>query len=390
MSVPDGFLFSGVHSGVKKSGKNDLGLAYSSFPASVAGVFTENKLPAAPVVDARRKLEEKDKFRGLVANSGVANAATGPEGTKRNRRMVEEAAGYLSVAPEEIIPASTGLIGKQLPVEEITASLPEAVDSLDESLNQFSKSILTTDTKIKTASVQLQPIDATMVGVAKGSGMINPRMATMLSFVFVDYPVNPGWWQDTLAGACESSFNRITVDGDMSTNDTVLAFAADMPNKETATGSDEASDLLAEALQEVCSQLAGDIVRDGEGSTCVFEVRVRGAASKQDAENVAAEVAGSSLVRTAFYGRDPNWGRIYSSVGAAGPAVEPGGLKIALNNTTVYDGEPLDPPDDLAKEMKNTDEHVVEIDLQAGNERARKTACDLSEKYVKINSAYQP
>jgi len=390
MSVPDGFLFSGVHSGVKKSDKNDLGVAYSSFPSTVAGVFTENNLPAAPVVEARRKLAEKDKFRGLIANSGVANAATGPEGDKRNRKMIEETARCLSVAPGDILSASTGLIGKQLPVDKITGALPEAVDTLDETINQFSKSILTTDTKAKTYSVQLQPLDATMVGVAKGSGMINPRMATMLSFVFVDYPVNPGWWQDTLAGACEQSFNRITVDGDMSTNDTVLAFAADMPNKKRATGSDETSDLLAEALQEVCSNLADEIVRDGEGSTCVFEVRVQGAASKKDAENVAGEIAGSSLVKTAFYGRDPNWGRIYSSVGAAGPEVEPGKLKISLNNTTVYDGKPLDPADNLAEEMKNTDEHVVEIDLQAGNETARKTSCDLSEKYVKINSAYQP
>lgn len=386
---PDNFLWSGVHSGVKNSRKLDLGLVYSSYPSTVAGVFTGNNLPAAPVREARARLNDCEQFRGLVVNSGVANAAMGQVGIEDNQEVISAAADCLNLEKEEILTASTGYIGRRLPVENIREHIPAAVDNLKKSPDEFSRGILTTDTRRKVVREPVEELGATMMGVAKGSGMINPRMATMLAFIFFDHPVEPGWWRAQLPDACDNSFNLITVDGDTSTNDTVLAWAAGLPGKEEIDGSHSAAPAVSGALQRVCEQLAYEIVRDGEGATCTVEVLVEGAKNDAAAARVAEEVAGSPLVRTAFYGRDPNWGRIYSAVGAAGVSLQADKLNLQLNGTDVFDGgEPVETDPGLKSDMKEIDQHTVTVDLGLDNGSARRVTCDLSEDYVTINSNY--
>lgn len=377
-------------SGVKKSGRSDLALAYSAFPSTVAAVFTGNKLAAAPIIEARRRVATGGKFRGLVVNSGVANAATGEDGLKRNRQMIASAARRLGLEPEEVLSASTGVIGDDLPLETIEEALPQGVDALEETVNNFSKAIMTTDSGPKVASAEINEIDARLVGVAKGAGMINPRMATMLVFLFLDHPVEPNWWQSTLEVACNNSFNRISVDGDMSTNDILLAMAADIPDKTAVDGEHGAAGELAAGVVDVCRSLSEMVVADGEGATCLIEVKVSGAYDDTDARLVAGEIAGSTLVKTAFYGGDPNWGRIFSSVGASGARVNSEKLKICINGEKVFSaGRPQGITAELEKSMKQRDRHLVEVDLGLGVGEATRLTCDLSEEYVRINSAYR-
>ncbi len=389
LNYPDNFLWSGVHSGVKKTGKLDLGLVYSSFPSTVAAVFTENKLAAAPVIQAREKLQSSNKFHALLVNSGVANAATGPAGRRDNEKMIAESARLLNLSPDEVLSASTGYIGRRLALDKITGSLPEAVDSLDRTPDEFSRAIQTTDTSQKLVQIPVDGLDATICGVAKGSGMINPSMATMLAFLFLDWPVDAGWWQAELKSAADTSFNQITVDGDTSTNDTVMAWAADLPDRDRITASHPAAENISRALKRACAELAKAIVVDGEGATCTIEVRVTGAASSAEAEKVAAEIAGSPLVRTAFHARKPNWGRIYSAVGAARVELAPDKFSLSINGQTVFsDGRPQEFDKSLQVSLKEQDEHTVDVDLAVGNASARKLTCDLSQEYVRINVGY--
>ncbi len=389
LNYPDNFLWSGVHSGVKKTGKFDLGLVYSSFPSTVAAVFTENKLAAAPVVQAREKLQNRDKFHALVVNSGVANAATGPAGREDNEKLIETTARLLNLSPAAVLSASTGYIGRRLALDKITDTLPEAVDSLNRVPDEFSQAIQTTDTRQKLVQIPVEGLDATVCGVAKGSGMVNPSMATMLAFLFLDWPVDAGWWQTELKSASDSSFNQITVDGDTSTNDTVLAWAAELPERQRINASHPAAENISGALHQACDQLAKEIVADGEGATCTIEVRVKGAASSGEAEKVAEEIAGSPLVRTAFHARKPNWGRIYSAVGAARVELAPDKFSLSINNQTVFaGGQPREFDKSLAASLKEQDEHIVDVDLAVGEASARKLTCDLSQEYVRINVGY--
>ncbi len=390
MQFPKNFLWSGVASGVKRSGRPDLALAYSAFPSTVAAVFTGNKLAAAPVVEARRRVATGGKFRGLIVNSGVANAATGEKGLETNKKMIASAAKRLGLESEEVLSASTGVIGDDLPLEKIEKALPPGVDALEETVNNFSKAIMTTDSGPKVVSAEITEIDARLVGVAKGAGMINPRMATMLVFLFLDHPVEANWWQSTLEKACNSSFNRISVDGDMSTNDVLLAMASDIPEREAVDVDHSAAGMLRGAVEDVCRNLSEMVVADGEGATCLIEVKVSGASDDPDARLVAEEIAGSTLVKTAFYGGDPNWGRIFSSVGASGARVNSEKLKISINGETVFAaGGPQGITEKLEKSMKQQDRHLVEVDLGLGGGEATRLTCDLSEEYVRINSAYR-
>ncbi|MFP4687575.1 MAG: bifunctional glutamate N-acetyltransferase/amino-acid acetyltransferase ArgJ [bacterium] len=390
MRVPKNFLWSGIASGVKRSGRLDLGIAYSSYPATVAAVFTENKLAAPPVVEARRRLKKNRKFRGIVANSGVANAATGQRGFELNNRMIASTARLLGLEENEVLSASTGVIGEDLPVDTIEAALPVAVDNLAETVTGFSRAILTTDSGPKLATRKIETLDATLIGVAKGAGMINPSMATMLVFLFLDHPVKADWWQQSLQNASDSTFNRISVDGDMSTNDTLLAMAADIPGKKPVDAGHPAAGELSDALTGVCSELSELIVADGEGATCVMKINVSGALDDAQARLVAEEIAGSTLVKTAFYGCDPNWGRVFSSVGASGAEVDSEKLNLAINGETVFSsGRPLGISERLEETMKQQDQHLIEVDLGLAAGSATRLTCDLSEEYVKINSAYR-
>jgi glutamate N-acetyltransferase/amino-acid acetyltransferase len=388
LDIPETFLWSGTASGIKKSGNPDLALAYSSFPAITAGVFTTNSFPAAPVRDARRRLDERSRFRGLVVNSGVANAATGEEGMRRNREMIGSSAGLLGLEDDEVLASSTGVIGDQLPLETIEEGLPDAVDDLAEHPASFADAIMTTDDQRKISSVSLDGLDANLLGVAKGSGMIRPDMATMLGFLFLDHPVEPDFWQSTLERACDVSFNRITVDGDMSTNDTVLGWASDLPNREPIGSDDDEAEALAEAVESVCRDLAEQIVLDGEGASRLIHVTVEGALDRAVARDVADSIAGSSLVKTAVHGGDPNWGRVFSAAGATGHDLDAEAVRIKLNDVTVYDGEPVEHDAETLRASMSDSRQRIHLELGSGEQRAEALGCDLSAEYVRINAEY--
>jgi glutamate N-acetyltransferase/amino-acid N-acetyltransferase len=358
----------------------------------VAGVFTSNSFAAAPVQESRERLQQHDKFHGVVVNSGVANAATGQRGREDNRDMIRETADRLGVEPDQLLSASTGHIGDFLPLSKIKSSIPEAVDTLAENTDDFSRAILTTDSTTKLVSRELPALDARMTGVAKGAGMIRPQMATMLAFVFFDHPVEGKWWQAILSEAVETSFNEITVDGEMSTNDSVLAFAADRPDREMVDSDHDEAGTVNEALSEVCESLARAIVRDGEGATRTLSVRVRGASAQPVAEDVAESVANSNLLKTALHGGDPNWGRVFSAVGATGHDLDPEELKITLDGYTVYDTSKAirGAPPELEQDMQTPGSHELVVTLGNGEQSARRLTCDLSADYVTINSDYEP
>jgi glutamate N-acetyltransferase/amino-acid N-acetyltransferase len=392
MTHPETFLWSGVSSGVKKSGSPDLALFRSSYPATVAGVFTNNSFAAAPVREARKRLRERDQFRGLVVNSGVANAATGQRGLEENQDMLREAGQRLGLDESDVLSASTGHIGRFLDLDRITSSLPEAVDELEEDVDEFAEAITTTDTVTKIENRDLPELNAHMTGVAKGAGMIRPNMATMLAFVFLDHPVDPDWWQDALETAVSTSFNEITVDGEMSTNDTVLAFASDRPDRTPVDSSHDLADEIREALEATCGQLARKIVRDGEGATRTLEVLVQEAPSEEAAGEVADSVANSNLLKSALHGGDPNWGRVYSSIGATQLDLDSERITITLDGYTVYDpSESIrSVPEELKQSMRDGTDHSVTVNLGDGSGSARRLTCDLTEEYVRINSDYEP
>lgn len=385
---PETFLWSGVSSGIKRSGRPDLGLAYSSYPSTVSGVFTSNAFPAAPVLNANDRLEGDQKFRGLVVNSGVANAATGKQGLEANQKMINCASKGLGLEPDEVLSASTGVIGEPLPLETINQGIPEAVDHLQEQPDSFSRAILTTDKTEKRCSKTILDGEATLLGIAKGSGMIRPGMATMLAFLFLDYPVEQSCLDRALTHACEKSFNRITVDGDMSTNDTVLAWAAELPDRAPVRSGTGEAEQLQQTLDSVCYELAEAIVKDGEGAEKTIRIDVKGAPSDRVARRVADSVAGSSLVKTAFHGEDPNWGRIYSSIGATTENLDSERLTIEINGHAVYKEEPVQPVQEQLDQSMKASDQVVTIDLGLGDSTDFALTCDLSAEYVKINSEY--
>lgn len=392
MSEPETFLWSGLASGVKESGKPDLGLAYSSYPSTVAGVFTQNSFPAAPVQVDRERLDESDGFRGLVVNSGVANAATGDQGIADCKAVLDSAAQRLGVDPDSVLAASTGNIGDPLPLETIQDALPESVDDLDEDSDEFAKSIQTTDTTTKSVYRAVPELNASMRGIAKGAGMIRPDMATMLGFVFFDHPVDGNWWQAILEEACSRSFNQITVDGEMSTNDTVLAFGATRPDRDPVDGSHPESSTVKTALEDICRSLARSIVLDGEGATRLIEICVTGASDPDQAGLVADSIANSNLLKTAIYGGDPNWGRVYSAIGATQLDLDPEVLSISMEGYTLYDpGRDLRSiPEDLEEELSTPGNVTIRVDLNKGSSEARRLTCDLTEEYVRINADYEP
>lgn len=389
---PDAFLWSGVASGVKKSGNPDLGLAYSAYPSTVAGVFTRNSFPAAPVQIDRDRLSQRRQFRGLVVNSGVANAATGEEGRRDCEAVMDAAAETLGLDPGEMLAASTGHIGDPLPVGTIKKSLPDAVDGLNENTDEFAEAIMTTDSRRKSVVREIPEVNAVMRGVAKGAGMIRPDMATMLAFVFLDHPVDAGWWQESLERACDRSFNEITVDGEMSTNDTVLAFGSGREDLDPIDSNHEAASEVRKALTEICQTLARSIVLDGEGATRLIDVSVSGASTQSNAETVADSIANSNLLKTAVYGGDPNWGRIFSATGATTLDLDADTITISMNGYPLYDpaNDVRRVPDELNTELREADEVSIEVNLDRGTARAHRLTCDLTEEYVEINADYEP
>ncbi len=392
MKLPRGFVASGVRSGVRKS-RPDLALIVAEGGATAAAIFTRNRFPAAPVALSRAALRKSGgRVRAAVVNSGCANAITGRAGTACALRVRRRAAELLGCDPAEIFLASTGVIGVPLPDAKIRAALPDAAARLSPGgLDAASQAILTTDVgpKVAAASFRVRGRLARIVGFAKGAGMIHPNMATMLAFVMTDAPASPAYLQAALRRAADDSFNAISVDGDTSTNDTVLLMASGRVGGPPLAGGPEAAD-FERALQAVCAELAWRIVRDGEGATRVMDVHVRGAASVRDARLAAHAVATSPLVKTALHGGDPNWGRILAAVGRSGARFSGRRTSLSAGGVLLVSrGEPVGYRERDAARVFARERVPLTIDLGAGTASARVLASDLGHDYVSLNADYR-
>ena len=379
LTLPQGFLAAAGTAGIKASSKPDCALIVSDAPLRWALAATTNTLKAA-CVTRNRELYESDKpVRGIVINSGNANCATGTAGEQNNKRFAAAAAAALGVSADEVLTASTGVIGEPLPVEKLELTLPKLSSQLENGVETLAQAILTTDLIQKTAEVTLSS-GARIVGVAKGSGMIHPNMATMFGFALTDADLPQETlrtlWPDVIA----KSFNQVTVDGDTSPND--MAFLLANPRTEV----DEAE--FAKGLLEVAQSLAKQIARDGEGATKLLTVEVTGAASDAEARQAARAVVLSPLVKSAAHGNDPNWGRILSSVGATGVEIALASLSIELQGTLVYKGTPQS--FDAAKVSRTMDapELLIRVNLGVGTGTGTAWGCDLTADYVRINADY--
>ena len=385
VTAPKGFVASAVHAGIRKNERLDLALVRSLVPATGAGMFTVNRVQAAPVLLCKEHLGLAQP-QAVVANSGVANAATGAQGLHDARATAREAAQALGLAPEQVLVLSTGVIGATLPLDNVLAGVRAAAGSLGADGGQAAaEAILTTDTSAKQAVAH--GAGFTVGGMAKGSGMIHPNLATMLAVVTTDYPLEPGEASAYLLPAVNVSFNAISVDGECSTNDTVLLLANGASGTERTPASDAE---FAVCLGTVCGELAKQIVADGEGATVLAEIAVNGAASDAEARAIAERVATSPLVKTALYGHDANWGRIAAAAGSAkfngGYAdLDPDKLTIVIDGVPVLvDGRPS------GDEPVLTNGHcTIEIGLALGDGTANYLTTDLSYDYVRINAEYR-
>jgi glutamate N-acetyltransferase/amino-acid N-acetyltransferase len=391
VTTPRGFRAAGVRAGIKASGNLDLALIASDTPAVAAAVFTLNKVQAAPVIVSREHLHRSGRLaRAIVANSGCANACTGSQGLQAARTMTGETARLLQCPVEQVLVASTGVIGVALPIDKICGGLPAAVQSLAaDQGSAAARAIMTTDPFPKEASTEITVggRSVRIGGIAKGSGMIDPMMATMLGFVTTDAAVPPALIDRALRSAVDDSFNAITVDGDASTNDCVFLLA----NGASGVDIDEASyGTFVDGLRAVCRDLALGIVRGGEGATKVVTVTVTGAASVADARRCAKVIANSLLVKTAIHGGDPNWGRLIAAAGRAGVEFEFDRAGVTIGSIVLFkDGTPHDEAaPDAAEYLKGTD-IAVGVHLGAGSSSSTVWTCDLSAEYVRINADYR-
>ncbi|MDO8730430.1 MAG: bifunctional glutamate N-acetyltransferase/amino-acid acetyltransferase ArgJ [Candidatus Omnitrophota bacterium] len=390
VTAPIGFAAAGVFCGIKKRGK-DLALIVSNRPAAVAGTLTVNRM-RAPCVEWAQKILRKGRVRAIVANSGNANCCTGRRGVRDNRAMAEETAKLMGIPATEVLVASTGVIGQPLPMEQVRNGIRSARAQLKRTgSHSAAEAILTTDLRPKEFAVCWKTAGrvVTVGGIAKGSGMIAPHMATMLAFLTTDLTVEPALLREALKQAVPHTFNAITVDGEMSTNDMVLLMAnggAGLPPLKK--NSPVYRDFLR-VVREICETLAKEIVRDGEGVTRLFTVKVTGAASSTEAMRAARQIANSLLVKTMVAGRDPNWGRVAAAAGACGIPFKPERLMIRLGLLTVFKGgEPASVSRAAMLEQVDQPEIVMGVDLGRGKAEAKILSGDLTEEYVKINAKY--
>ena len=392
--APKGFLANTASCGINspKGSRKDLVVIDGGGTASAAGVFTTNRVQAAPVILSRDHLQT-GMARAVVVNSGNANACNGEAGMEDAREMAALVAGGLDVPAGDVLVASTGVIGRPLPMDLVRDGIGEALGRREGGSDpDAAESIMTTDTVPKTCAVRcdLGRTTAVVGGIAKGAGMICPDMATMIGVVTTDAAIAPGALRSALRRAVGKSFNCITVDGDMSTNDTVFILAnGAAENPEITQPAGDAYERFAEALEHVCTDLAKKIARDGEGATKLVEIRVRGARSDEDARTIGMSVANSALVKTAIYGHDPNWGRILCAVGYADAESDPDTIDLFLcGHQLTRDGRglPLDEP--AMREALSVEEIPVEIDLRLGDGAATVWTCDMSHEYVTVNAEY--
>ena len=395
-NLPRGYRFAATACGLKKTGALDLAIISSDVPASAAAVFTQNLVVAAPVTISKEHLRaSKGRMRAVVVNSGNANCATGPAGHAAAVRTVEETAKRLGCASHEIIICSTGVIGVPMAVEKILRSLPSLSRNRRPSARSFAElslAICTTDTRPKTAgaSFKMAGKKIHMIGCAKGAGMIHPNLATTLAFVVTDASISPALLQKTLRDICSRTFNSISVDGDSSTNDTLLVLANAAAGAPAISARSSAHRAFAAALEDVCQSLALQIVADGEGAQRVIEIEVRGAKTEAAARRIAETIATSPLVKTAFAGGDPNWGRVFAAAGRSGVQFDPALVDIKMAGIPVLRrGAPID-FNERAASNRLLAEHVpIILHLHSGTASARYWTCDLTAEYVRINASYR-
>jgi glutamate N-acetyltransferase / amino-acid N-acetyltransferase len=392
LAIPRGFRASGVKAGLKASGSLDLAVLAADQPCAAAGTFTTNRVCAAPVKWCRELLPA-DNIRAIAINAGNANAATGEQGLANARRTAERVATLLGCQPEEVLVASTGIIGHQLAMDKIEAGIEKAVAGLSdrpEAFQTVAESIITTDTRPKIVSLR-ETIDGrkvTLLGIAKGAAMIGPRMATMLGFLLTDAPVWANELQDILADAVEHSFNCLSVEGHASTNDTVLLLSSTATTEQVLRGESLAA--FAAMVRSTCETLARAIADDGEGATHFITIDVEGCETFEGARAIARAVADSPLVKTAIHGADPNWGRIVSAAGYAGVAFQEEELSLWINSVAVYkDGSPI-PFDDAGLSRSLRTERNVDLRLRfkSGTGCVRFWTCDLTAEYIRLNADY--
>ena len=391
MILPLGYRYSSVYAGIRKNNRDDLGLIVSETPASAAAVFTQNRVQAAPVRIARANLKRsRGKVRAVLVNAGNANCAT-RTADQVARASCEALAKGLKTTPEQVFPASTGVIGVELDLRLIAKAVPDLVRKLSpERFEDVALAILTTDTQMKTSAHQV-PIQNGLVriaGMTKGAGMIHPNMATTLGFVMLDAEISPAHLRPMLEATVARSYNRISVDGDTSTNDTVLVLANGASGVKP---NEKERKIIQEVLCWVMEDLAEQIVHDGEGARKLITIRVQGAADEQSAERIARSIANSPLVKTAIGGSDPNWGRIISAAGNSGVAFDPSKVDIYLQGIAVCrGGVATDFEEEHLKEKLNGIDCMIKFVIQGnGKASARFWTCDLTEKYIEINGSYR-
>lgn len=388
-----GFKFSAVEAAIKKPGRLDLGLIFSEVPAAVAGVFTTNKVKAAPVLLGMERMKN-GHCQAVAVNSGNANACTGPQGIEDARETARLVAEGLGIPDEAVQVSSTGVIGQPLPMERVRRAIPALIEGLGTgTFDDVARAIMTTDTfpKMEARSGVAGGVPYSIAGIAKGAGMIMPNMATMLAFIVTDAAVEAAWLKKVFKEANDASFNIISVDGDTSTNDTALIMANGMAgNPQIKAGTPDA-DLFVRYLRDVLLSLAKQIVKDGEGATKLVEITIKGARSGADAKRAAMAVANSLLVKTAFFGQDANWGRILAAVGYSGAEVDPDKAELFFDDVQMVKNGIFAGGDAEARgtEVLRKKEFSVTVDLKLGEGISTVYTSDLSYDYVKINADYR-
>jgi glutamate N-acetyltransferase / amino-acid N-acetyltransferase len=393
VTAPKGFLASGVKCGIKKSGNHDLGLIVCLSGANAAAVFTTNKITSAAVQISRKHIKS-DTIYAVVVNSGNANACTGEKGLNNAVRMCAETAGYLVVDPHQVLVASTGIIGEHLPMENVSVGIEDAIGQLSESASagmNFTKAIMTTDTRPKTAcrKIDISGKKVIIAGTTKGAGMIGPNMATTLCFITTDAAITKPLLAKALKAATGDSLNKLTVDGHQSTNDTAIILASGLAGNKQITKEDSSYKKFANALIDLCQDLARQMAFDAEGATRVFKVVITGADNQAEAAKAARAVADYDLVKCAVHGGDPNWGRIICAVGSSGVKLNPQKVSCKLDNLAVFkNGAPTDFDRKKASKIVSQKSHTITVDLGMGKYSDFCVGCDLSKSYVTINADY--
>ena len=399
VTAAKGFLAAGVEAGIKYQNRKDMAMVYSKTPCRAAGVFTTNVVKAAPVLWDKEVVESEWEAQAIVVNSGIANACTGKLGYEYCRETAGAAADALEISPQSVLICSTGVIGMQLPMEKMTEGvrmLAKAIKPGEEAGTDAAKAIMTTDTRNKQVAVKVTigGKEVTIGGMCKGSGMIHPNMCTMLAFVTTDVNISKKLLQEALSADVQDTFNMVSVDGDTSTNDTLLVLANGQAGNHEITEKGADYDTFVEALHYVNETLAKKIAGDGEGATALFEVKVIHADNKEDAKTLAKSVITSSLTKAALFGHDANWGRILCALGYSGAKFDPEAIELYLESSAgkiliFKDGMAADYSEEEATRILSCFEVTALVDMKMGEAEATAWGCDLTYDYVKINADYR-